>query len=182
MRLKLCAVLITTTFLVACNSDIGKAQKIADNLRCTMPEGVLRFQPLLNIGQNAQKETLARELIELQRRQPMSKNNWQLASTFVYLDQSELARMPNIMQGDVDFIETTIKNTQRGYLKIDVLEMAQQREKLYKEECEKYIEANKAIAAKLEQLVELQSEKNQDWLDPKKKLPCGIQESKGCYK
>lgn len=182
MKYKVSIAVLVTLLVAGCQSETGEAQKISDALRCTMPEGVLRFEPLLAIGQNAQKEKLARELIELQRRQPISDGDWHLASTFVYLDQSELARMPNIMQGDVDFIDGSIKNKKRGLINVNVLELAQDRQRLYNEECQKYISANKSMAQNLEKLIALREEAKQPWLDANKKLPCGIQEKKGCYK
>ena len=182
--------LVATGFallIAGCSSEsavsLSKAKQLHTQMVCTLPQGLHEHTPILELApSDSQSEKLAREYIELQRRRPISDGEWDLAATFFYTEQSELRGLKAIMQHDAEKVGTWLRNYESGMelFKVPIDGIVEKQLEIYKKNCESYTKANKRYSEMTVALEELRRETKQSWLDPKKRLPCPVQQKPGC--
>lgn len=163
------------------NPEIDIAEKILASMNCELPSDLNLFTPLLDIGDDPEKESLVKEYIELERRKPFNEGDWRLAAIMFYWSQEDLAKGKITIETDKEFVRHSIGLRSLNQLDMNVAEMATERQVLFVKNCNQFINGNKKMAVLSEQLIKLRAEKNKPWLSPNKKLPCYIQNKKGCY-
>lgn len=163
------------------NPEIDKAEQILASMNCEVPSDVHLFTPLLDIGFDSEKEILVKEYIELERRKPINEGDWRVAAIMFYWSQEDLAKEKITIATDKEFIRHSIQLRKLNQLDMNVAEMAEERQKLFVKNCNRFIKDNKKMAPLSEELTKLRAEKNKPWLDDNKKLPCYIQNKEGCY-
>lgn len=163
------------------NPEIQKAEQVLASMNCEIPSDVHLFTPLLDIGFDSEKEILVKEYVELERRKPINEGDWRAAAIMFYWSQEDLAKGKITIENDKEFIRHSIQLRKANQLDMNVAEMAEERQKLFVKNCDKFVGNNRKMATLSEQLTKLRAEKNKPWLDDKKKLPCFIQDKDGCY-
>ena len=150
---------------------------------CPLPSGINDFALLLNIPPTNHEQTkLAREYIELVRQQ--ERETWRVAAGLFYQMEFHLDWYQNSMQGEIDQANNVIRLARQGMIPNPGTpeEQVNYYKKLYVEDCTSrnfYLTELASLTAKLSTLNNVA---NKSWLDPKKSLPCDIQNSQKCFK
>ena len=160
------------------------AVALAASLTCTLPANVAEQQALVNLAPtDFANEKLAREHIELFRRARKGMgDDWNMSAALYYFEQARLLGAKNLMQDDRKKAQTLLKWFTEGHYPLGVPIDAAIKgiAEVHNDSCTSYIQDNAKVGKRSLGLAELRREKKQPWLDPRKRLPCAIQEKPGC--
>jgi hypothetical protein len=183
----LCQILF---LLAACDSQDGEpaqspfrhASAIRQSLACPLPTGAQLFQPLRAIApSDTEKQQLARELVELRRRQLLV--SWTSAAQYLNQDQATLDNEQQQMRLNLVHIDNLLQAfVTREYAFSDqASEFVQSMADQYRHHCELYRATNRKLITLQDQLPSLRKNKHQPWLSPSRRLTCSMQVQPGCF-
>lgn len=151
---------------------------------CQLPQGVREHSPLINLApSDTANETLAREFIELERRKKINEGSWYLASSAVLTQERIYAALKGNLANDREKVERWRQAERRTNAQLfdkPLDQVVHGTVLQFRKTCNDYIQANREYALRESALARIRREKTKPWLAPERKLPCDIQNKRGC--
>jgi hypothetical protein len=148
---------------------------------CPKPANFDRFLPMQNIDpQNAEKQRIVREYIELKRRD--LKDDWDFAATSFSLEQFQYAKDRNYVEEYYRRAVDVVRQYNSGsYPFTDSLtHHLSGLQRMHDDACKARNDAIDRFSRLDGKLIALKAEKSKPWLNPQKRLPCPVMKTPHC--